>query len=94
MRTKVNRLLILLIAGMAILFMFLMLKNTVDHRIQIEDSIAESNKAGQILLCTTSIPTEIKTAAEVNKCYPNNSQVEYFKALEIPPSKLPVGTEK
>ncbi len=36
------------------------------------NQIAESNqKATKVLLCTTSIPSDVKTQAEVDKCYGN-----------------------
>lgn len=63
-------------------------RSIAEHRNQIEQVIQDSNKSAKILLCTTSIAPDVKTQAEVDKCYPKGSQAEYFKLLDIPPSEL------
>ncbi len=88
MRRKLNKILMASIVFFTILFMFLMFKSITDHREQIETIIRDSNKSTKILLCTTSIETDLKTQVEIDKCYPGGSQTEYFRLLDIPPSEL------
>ncbi len=57
-------------------------KNIVKHRTQIEDAIADNKKAGEVLLCTTSIPASKKSQEEVDRCYGEGGQAEYLKKLK------------
>ncbi len=88
-RCKLERYLtiILIILGFVIVSL-LILKNrqqtetsATKVRGQLQEAVADNSNKAEILLCTTSIPSGIKTQALVDKCYPNGNQAEYFKSL-------------
>jgi hypothetical protein len=88
-RCKLERYLtiILIILGFAIVSL-LILKNrqqtetsSTEVQEQLQEAITDNKNKVEILLCTTSIDPKFKTQAEVDKCYPDGGQAEYFKSL-------------